>query len=261
MEQYFPIMTDQYRRKHYKKGVFNRIHKNTAKVSFLTYIFMGVVLVASAYGTWWSLKKMDDFRANDLTAFGFVMTGVCALFAVIALACLIISARRHFRGPEALKAYCAEKNGYTVMDMNNFEQQALKEESRVVCLLNVAAKKLFGQEDGILTRDYIVVALDDPTIMRLEDVSTACILKQTLKMGQGANRTGVDYLSVGLMTKQGNSVVTMCTKESGFALLDLLKERIPNLDTVDGRILESNEYDELWASKYGKNNRFKKKKG
>lgn len=44
MEQYFPIMTEKYRKKHYKNGVFDRIHKNTANVSFLVYIFMGAVL-------------------------------------------------------------------------------------------------------------------------------------------------------------------------------------------------------------------------
>ena len=258
MEQYFPIMTEKYRRKHYKKGVFARMHKITANTSFLVYIFMGAVLAGGVYGTWWTLKKMDDFRASDLTAFGWVMAAVCALFAVIGLACLIITIRRHLLGAEGWKKRCAQANDYTIQDMENFEQQALHEESRVISLLDPVKKNMFGQEDGILTRDFIALTLNDPNILKLTDVSTACLLKQKVKMGTGRNRTAVEYLNVGLMAKGGTSLVAMCSMESGTALLELLKERIPDLDTADGRVLESYEYDELWGSKYGENNRYKR---
>lgn len=255
MEQYFPIMTQAYRQKHYKNGVFDEMHKNTAKVSFLTYIFMGVVLAGGAYGTWWTLCNMQGFREADLTAFGYIMAAVCAFFAIIALACIVISVRRHLRGADDWKEHCAKENGYTIADMEQFEQQALGNESYVLCLIDPVKKAVQGQEDGILTKDYIALTLNNPNILKLADISTACLLKQTVKMGKGRSRIGVDYLSIGLMAKGGASVIAECSQKSGTALIEMLKERIPNLDTADGEILESSEYDALWATKYGNNNR------
>ncbi len=49
------------------------------------------------------------------------------------------------------------------------------------------------------------------------------------------------------MGKDGASVVAECTKESGLALIEYLKEKCPGLNTVEDRILESSEYDDLWA--------------
>jgi len=252
MEQYFPVMTDAYRQKHYKNGVFDRIHKNTATVSVLVYIFMGAVFAGGAYGTWWALSNTERFREYDLTVFGYVMAAVCALFALVGLACIIISVRRHLRGPEELKESCAQKNGYTVADMEEFERQALGPDSRVLCLIDPAKKALQGQEDGILTRDYIVLALNDVNILKLKDIGTACLLTQTVNVGKGTRTMGVPYLCVGLIAKNGSGVIAECSKESGAALLELLKERIPGLDTADGKVLERSEYDSLLASKYGK---------
>ena len=45
MEQYLPVMNEEYRRKYYGTGIFGRAHKNTVKVSVLAYLFFGVVLV------------------------------------------------------------------------------------------------------------------------------------------------------------------------------------------------------------------------
>lgn len=49
MEQYLPVMNEEYRRKYYGTGIFGRAHKNTAKVSVLAYLFFGVVLVGGGY--------------------------------------------------------------------------------------------------------------------------------------------------------------------------------------------------------------------
>ena len=248
MESYFPVMTEQYRKKHYNKGVFARMHQNTAKISFLTYIFMGAVFVAGAYGTWWCIKSRERFSEYDLTVFGYIMTAACAIFGLVGLACLIITVRRHLRGPEGWKARCAAANNYTVEDMNVFEREALEQESRVISLVGPVAKATAGQLDGILTRNYIALTLSNETIMKLSDVSTACLVHQSVSAGN----MPIDYLVVGLMGKGGLSVVGECTKESGHALIELLKDRIPELDTADDRIIESSEYEEIFASKYGK---------
>ena len=252
MKEYFPLMTEEYRQKHYPDGVFDRIRRNTATVSILVYLFMGVVFVGGGYLTVWCLKKLDDFRAADLFGFGIFMTVFCALFALIALACIIISVRRHLRGAETWKERCAKEGGYTVADMEEFERQALATDSRVLCLVDPAKKVLEGQEDGILTRDYIALLLNTPTILKLSDIGTACLVEQKVQMGKGTSRVGVPYLSIALLGKNGTRVIAECSKESGPALLALLKERVPDLDTADDAILDRADYDDLWTSRYSK---------
>lgn len=252
MEQLFPTMTDAYRQKHYKDGVFARMQNNTAKVSILVYIFMGAVFLAGAYGTWWSLTHQEAFREADLTVFGYIMAAVCALFALVGLACIIISARRQMRGPEEWKERCAEESGCTVADLERFERQVQAGECRVLCLIDPLKKTVQGQEDGILTQDYIALTLNRPVILKLEDVRTACLFTQVVKAGSGTDRVGITYLCVGLMGKNGASVVAECSRKTGDALIALLKERIPNLDTAGDEVLDSDGYDALWASKYGK---------
>lgn len=39
MERYLPVMSEDYKRKHYAEGVFRSIRKKTAKISFGIYIF------------------------------------------------------------------------------------------------------------------------------------------------------------------------------------------------------------------------------
>lgn len=64
----------------------------------------------------------------------------------------------------------------------------------------------------------------------------------------GESHQAIDYLCVGLITKGGQvSAVAECTKVSGRALIDYLKERCPDLDTEDDEILESGDYNERWA--------------
>lgn len=250
MEQYLPVMSEEYKRKHYGDGVFARMHKITAKVSVLVYIFMGAVLAGGAYGTWWTLSRMDDFRASDLTAFGWIMVAVCALFALVGLACLVISVRRQLRGPEEWKERCARENNYTVADMDEFERQALEMESRVISLLGPVAKAAAGQEDGILTRDYIALVVGNANILKLTDLRAACLMKQSVSLGRKASYSQVDYLLVGLIGKASTSVVAECTEEAGTALLNALKAKCPALDTQNGKILKSEEYDSLREAKF-----------
>ena len=251
MEKYLPVMSEKYKRKHYGEGVFARIHKNTAKISWMIYVFFGVILAGGVYGMMWSLKTCAKYRQNgqeDMVAIGHVMVGVFAAFALIALACIIITIIRHKRGPEKLKKRIAKKNFYTVEDMNRFEQQALEEESRVISLLGVINKTMSGQEDGILTRDYIYLRLDGENFLKLSDLKAAVLIHQQVKAGSvQKGMVGVDYLMIGLLGKNGVSCTAECTKEAGLALIDYLKEKCPDLYTADGEVLENSEYQDLWG--------------
>ena len=112
-ERYLPKMTGEYKRKHYGQGVFARMHKNTAKVSVLVYLFFGAVLAGCGYGMWWCIRRSMEIQrtGGEDAEIGYIMAAVLGVFALIALACLIISAVRHARGPERWKAVCAKENG------------------------------------------------------------------------------------------------------------------------------------------------------
>ena len=151
---------------------------------------------------------------------GYGIMAVFAVFALISLAVIILSIVRHKRGAEELKARVAKENGYTVEDMNQFEHQALEMESRVICLLGKVAKAAAGQEDGILTKDYIDLRVGGEGFLKLSDIRAAVLIHQQVRAGSaGHGKTTIDYL----------------------------KEKCLDLYTADGEVLESREYDDLWA--------------
>lgn len=185
MEKYLPVMSEDYKKNHYAEGVFASIRKKTARISFGIYIFFGILLLGGAYGTYWARGRIETYRLegqDDLISAGYIIMGVFALLAVIALACIIITIIRHTQGAKKWKETCAKYNGYTISDMDEFEHQTMDMECRAIKLLGAAEALANGQSDGILTRDYIYLADPHHTIMKLADLSAACIVRQTISV-------------------------------------------------------------------------------
>lgn len=248
MEKYLSVMTDDYRRKHYAEGVFASIRKKTAKISFGVYIFFGIVLLGSAFGFYWALGRTEDYRLSgqeDLISAGYVIAGFFAVFAVIALAVIIVTIVRHARGTATWKKNCAEQSGYTVSDMDEFERQTTDMECRVVRLLDTARALAAGQADGILTRDYIYLADAHHVILKLSDISAACLVKQAVMVGDLPNRKRHEYLTVMLLSKGGCRAIAECSEDSGAELIDFLKQKFPGIYTADGEIITAEAFDKL----------------
>lgn len=252
MEKYLPIMTEDYKKKHYGEGIFQRIHKNTAKVSVMVYVFFAVVFAGCLYALKFVLPIANQCRElgeMDMIIFFYGLTAVLVFFALVSVAVIVLSIVRQKRGAEKLKELCAKENGYTVEEVNEFERQALEMESRAIRLVDTVKKAVSDQKDGILTRDYVYLTLGSNVLIKYSDLKVACLVKQTIRAGQGSSRVGIEYLVVGLIGKNGASVVAECSMESGTALIEYLKEKCPGLDTQEGRVLSSREYDDLWAVK------------
>ena len=232
MEKYLPVMTGDYKRKHYAEGVFASIRKKTAKISFGIYIFFGIVFVGCAYGFYWAMGRIEDFFA---------------VFALIALASIVITIVRHARGTGVWKKKCAEQSGYTVSDMDEFERQTMDMECRAVSLLDPARALAAGQADGILTRDYIYLADAHHMILKLSDITAACLVRQKVMAGDVPVRKSIEYLTVMLLSKNGNRAIAECSEESGRELIDFLKERFPDIRTADGQVIPAEEFDRLSA--------------
>ena len=246
MEKYLPVMSGDYKKKHYAKGVFDSIRKKTAKISFGIYIFFGIVFLGGAYGIYWALGRIEEYRLtgqDDLISTGYVIMGVFAFFTVVGLACIIITIIRHSRGAKKWKELCAKNNGYTISDMDEFERQTMDMECRVVKLLGTAEALANGQSDGILTRDYIYLADAHHSILKLSDLSAACIVKQTLSVGDIHKK--YDYLTVMLLSRNGSRAIAECSKESGAALITFLKEKYPNIYTADGNVITDEDFNRL----------------
>lgn len=247
MKEFLPVMSEDYKKKNYGEGIFKRVHKNTATVAYLVYIFFGAVFAGGAYLAFWSMKRTatyDPATDADMIMIGHVMTAIFAVFALIGLACIIISLVRHMRREDSWRARLAKSSGYTVEEIKKFEHQALEKESRVISLLSGPAKVMAGQLDGILAEDYVFLSLTSEAVVRYTDLKAAVIMEQSVRAH--SNSLEVNYLVVGLIGKGGTSSVAECTKESGRALLDYLKEKCPDLYTADGEIIGKDEYDEIW---------------
>lgn len=250
MEKYLPMMTDDYRRKHYAEGVFASIRKKTAKISFGIYIFFGIVFVGCAYGFYWAMGRIEDYRLSgqdDMIGAGNFIAGFFAVFALIALASIVITIVRHARGTGVWKKKCAEQSGYTVSDMDEFERQTMDMECRAVSLLDPARALAAGQADGILTRDYIYLADAHHMILKLSDITAACLVRQKVMAGDVPVRKSIEYLTVMLLSKNGNRAIAECSEESGRELIDFLKERFPGIRTADGQVIPYEEFDRLSA--------------
>lgn len=248
METYLPVMTEAYKKKHYGEGVFTAIRKKTAKISFGIYIFFGIVFLGGAYGVYWALGRIEEYRLSgqeDLVSTGYVIMGVFTFLAVIGLACIIITVIRHKRGAEKWKELCAKNNGYTVSDMNEFEHQTMDMECHVVKLLSTAEALANGQSDGILTNDYIYLADAKHSILKLSDLSAACLVKQTILTGDMPKRKTHDFLTVMLLSRNGSRAIAECSKESGTELITYLKERYPDIYTAEGNVISSEAFDKL----------------
>lgn len=248
MEKYLPVMSGDYKRKHYAEGVFASIRKKTAKVSFGVYIFFGIVLFGCAYGFYWALGRIEDYRLSgqeDLISVGYVIAGFFAVFAVISLATILITIVRHARGTARWKKSCAEQSGCTVGDMDEFERQTLDMECRVVRLLDTARALAAGQADGILTRDYIYLADAHHVILKLSELSAACLVKQAVMVGDLPNRKRHEFLTVMLLSKSGSRAIAECIEEAGAELIDYLKQKFPGIYTADREVITAEAFDKL----------------
>lgn len=247
MEQYLPVMSVDYKEKHYAGGVFNAIRKKTAKISVGIYIFFGIVFLGGAYGTYWALGMIRQYRLDgqdDMIGAGYVIMGVFAFFAAVGLACIIITIIRHARGARKWKEKCAKESGYTVGDMDEFERQAMDMECRAVKLLGTAQALANGQSDGILTRDYIYLADAHHTILKIADLKAACLVRQTLKVDSMPVHKEHDFLTVMLLGRNSRSIAE-CTQESGTQLITFLKKKNPNIYTADGNVISDEDFDRL----------------
>jgi len=248
MENYLPVMSDDYKKKHYTKGVFHAIRKKTAKISFGIYLFFGIVFFGGAYGICWARGRIEDYRLGgqeDLISTGYVIMGVFVFFTVVALACILITMIRHMRGTEKWKKTCAKNNGYTVKDMDEFERQTMDMECRVVKLLGTAQALANGQSDGILTRDYIYLADAHHSILKLSDLCAACIVKQTISVDSMPISQKHDFLTVMLLSRNGSRAIAECSEASGTALISFLKEKYPAIYTADGNVISDENFNRL----------------
>lgn len=76
MEQYLPVMSEDYKKNHYAEGVFASIRKKTARISFGIYIFFGILLLGGAYGTYWARGRIETYRLegqDDLISAGYII--------------------------------------------------------------------------------------------------------------------------------------------------------------------------------------------
>lgn len=247
MTAFFRPMNEAYIEKHYpKRSVFESVAKATKKLGIGIFIFFGLVLAGSLGGLAWSIDAVNTYKLSgdsDMVDTGKVISIVFAVVALISVLTIVITILRRRKGAGDWLKKSAENSKLSEMDIQEFERQALAADSYILKLLDGVNAVMSGGKDGILTNDFIYLADLNLTVIRCKDLVSACLVKSVFYIGSQQQRRPVNYLSVYLLSRNGVEAFAEVSPEAGEALLALLLEKYPTINTNEGRVLTEKEYD------------------
>lgn len=256
MGQIFQNMNEDYIEKHYpNRSVFEAVAKTTKKVSIGVYAFFGIVLAGCLAGIGWSVNTINAYKQSgdtEMADVGMIICIVFAAFALISALAIIITVMRAKKGAEDWIKKSASNSKLTESEIREFEQQAMASDSYILKMQDAIDSVMSGAKDGILTRDFIYLADINLTVIRCKDLVSACLTDMVIYIGEQHNRRPVHYLGIQLLSKKGAHSFAEVSPEAGNALVELLLQKYPTINTCDGRILSEKEYDEYKKSELAK---------
>lgn len=247
MSEYFQTMNETYIDKYYPtRSVFESVAKTTKKAGIGVYLFFGIILAGSLAGLLWSISATNTYKLNGETDMVGVGTVICIVFAVFALLSVLVIALTSWRGKRGSEDWLkksAEKSKLSESELRAFERQAMTSDSYILKLLDGVNAAVAGRKDGILTRDYIYLADPNLTVIRCEDLISACLVHAVIYVGPQKNRKAVHALQIQLLSKHGVEAFAEVSPEAGKALTQLLLQKYPTIDICDGNAMTEHEYD------------------
>lgn len=247
MSQYFENMNESYIEKHYpNRSVFEAVAKSTKKIGIGVYLFFGIVLAGSLAGLVWTINLVSTYKQSgdaEMVEVGMIISIVFGVFALIAAFVIILTILRGKKGAEDWAQKSAKNSQLSESDIHEFERQAMASDSYILKLLNGVDKVMYGGKDGILTRDFIYLADTNLTVIRGNDLLSACLVDKVIYTGDTNHRTPVHFLFIQLLSKNGAEALGEVSTESGAALIELLLQRYPTINTNEGRVLTEKQYD------------------
>lgn len=256
MESYFAPMSEEYKNKHYPDdSVFSAVHKAAKKGGVFLYIFCGLFFLAFGFGAIvCAIVLVETVQAGESDLIGGGIFAVCFCLALSAgcLLTIILTKRRAAGGAEGLIKKGAKNSACDESEIRAFERQALASDSYILALTAKYKAALNGQRDGILTRDYIYLADNLNIILKYSDIVGAFLVHRVIHITVNNKSKRIDSLTISLVSNQNVQTFVDASAEAGTALLAILLEKNPQIQTNGGNVIEEKEFDtyckEMFAS-------------
>lgn len=245
---------EEYLKKYFPdRSVFKAYKKYLTKCSITAIVMFTFFSAAALAGLIWSGGKLfssisqseNDYIGIAITVFLFFLLVTAGCIAML----LILSkgARKPVRHWIDL---AAKDGGYSESDIREFEKQAMESASLLVPTAVMLAKTF---KNGILTRDYICfMGLQNRLlVMKGTDIVSA-YLNYFSSPVMGTYKA-TKSLNIGLIARNGQIISTEISQKIGNQLQEVLKERYPQIDTKDGKILSEKEYG-MWLDDFRNRN-------
>uniref|UniRef100_UPI0040575CA9 hypothetical protein n=1 Tax=Acetatifactor sp. TaxID=1872090 RepID=UPI0040575CA9 len=248
MEHLFQKMDEAYIQKHFPNGlIFEKVSKKIKTSGIVLVIFiLAPIFLGSLYGMIWSARRALEWMAEGHDDMGIAI-GICVFFAVITLIFLIliiVTLKGSNKKQGDYIASSAKQSKLPESEIRCFEQQAVASDCYILKLTAGLDRVLSNNtnQDGLLTRDYIYLADPAQTVIRIKDLKVCCFEEYTYYV----NNKKVKNLAIRLIASNGVTVSSDTTQKAGLALMELLGERNPEIDTLDGKVLQEGAYMEYY---------------
>lgn len=241
METYFKQMNEAYVDKHYpKKSVFSAVSERNKKTGIGVYIFFGLLLAFFGAAAVFALGMTVKFAADGesgMISTGIIIGLVCLAVCALSIWMIVLTKKRSGMDGGQLLKKSAETSGLSESEIQEFDRQAMAGDSFILNLTGKIKAVMAGQKDGILTRDYIYLADQAMTVMRRKDILCAVLVERVMYITANNKRKPVHYLCIQLVSQQGVRSQAETDIESGKALINMLLEKNPGIDTADGAVM------------------------
>lgn len=255
MQTFFTQMNEEYINKHYpKRSVFAAVNKSNKKNGVGVNILCGIFVLMFGAGIVWSIGRLLEYKEageSDMMSTGFVILGFFIVMLVLSLVPIIITIKRNSLGAEGLIKKSAKISEYSESIIREFDRQALESDSYILALTSKIKAVLIGQRNGVLTRDFIFLADAKNIVMKRSDLVGAYLVARTVYTNGNSNiRTPLEYLTVSIISNKGIQTLAETSLEAGKALIAMLKEQNPELDTNDSEVMKETDYNKYWKKRF-----------
>lgn len=247
MESYFVPMNEEYTSKHYPNGsVFSAIFKQSKKGSVFSYIFFlffFLMFGALTIGSGVVLVETITAGEKDMLGEGIAVVGFCLIMTIVCILPIVKTKKRNTGGVEALIKKSAKNSACDESEIREFERQALASDSLILALTAKYKAALNDQRDGILTRDYIYLADNRLVVLKCSDIVGAFLVHRVIHIMVNNKSKQIDSLTISLVSNKNVQTYVDASAEAGTALLSILLEKNPEIETYGGSVLQEKQFD------------------
>ena len=249
MNNYFQSMTPEYANKYFPGGsVFEGAAKTLKRRGVIGIFFIGLFVAGGLLGLVFTISRALEYMAQGEDDVISVVIVLCAFFGLITLgfsALLIYLIKSIAKGRDGYIARSAKNSELSVSEIETFDQQAMASDCLILRLTEGLDRALSNSitKDGLLTRDYLYLADPAQIVFRVDSLRACCFTDYTYYVTTGNRNKKIHNLAIYLLASNGVSLRSDTTEEAGTALINLLLERNPAIDTNDGNILPENDED------------------